>query len=322
MGGRAVECTALEMRHTRKGIGGSNPSPSAIQSTVLELVPSGRPEWRRSVGFWRLGRSLRRRYWVIMRRISAPVSGREFRSTVSNFGVVMHPSYQDMLVSRASRLVGAAQSVRNIKHNGLRGTLRELVARELLLPLLPPQFLVGSGEIISSYGQTSGQSDIIVADRRILPPMLIDNAMGVFPIESTLVTIEVKSTINSTELQKAENAAAVTSKFMHAPPVSGGGYIAPIEHVVPYILAFESDLAINGTTEIDRYEKILGGANPSIKGLCVVGRGFWFHTGKGWSQWRSNLPYGEVVEFIVALVNTVERIALTRKQPDMRAYVF
>ena len=25
-----VECTALEMRHTRKGIGGSNPSLSAI----------------------------------------------------------------------------------------------------------------------------------------------------------------------------------------------------------------------------------------------------------------------------------------------------
>jgi hypothetical protein len=28
-GGRVVECTALEMRHARKGIGGSNPSLSA-----------------------------------------------------------------------------------------------------------------------------------------------------------------------------------------------------------------------------------------------------------------------------------------------------
>ena len=28
-GGRVVECTALEMRHTRKGIGGSNPPLSA-----------------------------------------------------------------------------------------------------------------------------------------------------------------------------------------------------------------------------------------------------------------------------------------------------
>jgi hypothetical protein len=30
-----VECTALEMRHTRKGIGGSNPSFSAINFTHL-----------------------------------------------------------------------------------------------------------------------------------------------------------------------------------------------------------------------------------------------------------------------------------------------
>jgi hypothetical protein len=31
-GGREVECTALEMRHTRKGIGGSNPSLSATRA--------------------------------------------------------------------------------------------------------------------------------------------------------------------------------------------------------------------------------------------------------------------------------------------------
>jgi hypothetical protein len=36
-GGRAVECTALEMRHACKGIGGSNPPLSAIH--FLQLVP-------------------------------------------------------------------------------------------------------------------------------------------------------------------------------------------------------------------------------------------------------------------------------------------
>ena len=33
-GGRVVECTALEMRHARKGIGGSNPSLSAIKLMI------------------------------------------------------------------------------------------------------------------------------------------------------------------------------------------------------------------------------------------------------------------------------------------------
>jgi hypothetical protein len=234
----------------------------------------------------------------------------------------IHPTYQDLVVNRASRLVGAAQAVRNIKHSGLRGTLRELVARELLLPLLPPHFLVGSGEIISSYGQTSNQTDIVIADRRILPAMLIDHVSGVFPIESALVTIEVKSTLDATELKKAEVAAAAVACFQHAPPVGRGLHTGSIEHVVPYVLAFDSDLSSSGMTEKDRFEKLLAGAPPSIKGLCVVGRGFWFHTPNGWTQWANRVPHDEVVGFVVALVNTVERIASTRQQPDMRAYTF
>src|SRR5690606_4832489 len=43
-GGRAVECTALEMRHTRKGIGASNPSLSAIPHSELT-----RPFWSHRV---------------------------------------------------------------------------------------------------------------------------------------------------------------------------------------------------------------------------------------------------------------------------------
>ncbi len=35
-----VECTALEMRHTRKGIGGSNPSLSAIFALRAAATPT------------------------------------------------------------------------------------------------------------------------------------------------------------------------------------------------------------------------------------------------------------------------------------------
>src|ERR1700743_3483904 len=35
-GGRVVECTALEMRHRCKPIGGSNPSLSATKSLILQ----------------------------------------------------------------------------------------------------------------------------------------------------------------------------------------------------------------------------------------------------------------------------------------------
>jgi hypothetical protein len=39
-----VECTALEMRHTRKGIGGSNPSLSAnlaVTGVAIQAIGAG-----------------------------------------------------------------------------------------------------------------------------------------------------------------------------------------------------------------------------------------------------------------------------------------
>ena len=41
-----VECTALEMRHTRKGIGGSNPPLSATISLAAVSLRSTPPRWR------------------------------------------------------------------------------------------------------------------------------------------------------------------------------------------------------------------------------------------------------------------------------------
>lgn len=46
-GGRVVECTALEMRHTCKGIVGSNPTLSAI-TLYLETIAVGVNSFRNS----------------------------------------------------------------------------------------------------------------------------------------------------------------------------------------------------------------------------------------------------------------------------------
>lgn len=64
----------------------------------------------------------------------------------------MHQAYQDLIVNRATQMVGAATALKNINHSGLKGQLRELVVRDLLIPVLPPGYIVGQGEIVSAYG--------------------------------------------------------------------------------------------------------------------------------------------------------------------------
>ena len=54
-GGRVVECTALEMRHRCKPIGGSNPSLSAIIKRLRESPVESGPTARRELLVWPLG---------------------------------------------------------------------------------------------------------------------------------------------------------------------------------------------------------------------------------------------------------------------------
>jgi hypothetical protein len=235
----------------------------------------------------------------------------------------VHQAYQDLIVKQATQMVGAARALQSINHRGLKGQLRELVVRELLNPLVPLGCIVGQGEIISAYGDTSNKIDTLIAEHRILPAMLIDRISGIFPIESVLMTVEIKSKLTATELGKAEASAAGVASFRHAPPVGVQSFPTGhrIEHVVPYLLAFDTDLTLGGESEVERYDKMLMSQAPSILGICVIDRGFWFRHNGNWIAWKLPIPCGEVVAFMITVVNICQRIASTRLQPDMRHYV-
>lgn len=235
----------------------------------------------------------------------------------------MNKIYRDLFLSQARAAVAAARSVADVPHQGLKGQLREIVVRELLRPLLPPEFILATGQIVSADGDISSQVDIAACDRRLVPPLLFEGSCGILPLEATLFTVEVKSTLNSTELRKADAAARALAKFRYAPPLGSVSWnpAHKIEGIVSYVIAFGTDLGVNGKSEPDRYLELLDGDTPAIGGLCVVGRGFWFRTNSGWHEWSIGEPEGEVALFAAAILNTCQRIAGTRRQPDIRRYL-
>ena len=234
----------------------------------------------------------------------------------------MHPAYRDLVFARAAQAVDAARATQSITNGGLKGSLREIVVRDLLEPLLPPEYVVGSGQIISAWAKTSGQTHIVVCDRRVLPPVLFRHADGVFPIETVIATVEVKSRLDATELKAAHDAAGKIARLSHAPPVgearhsSGRG----IEHVIPFLFAFGTDLSRGGKTELERYEELCRGNAPALRTLCVVERGCWVWDA-AWSDFACAGTYGEVVALAAALVNVCQRVARTRLQPNIRDYL-
>ena len=61
--------------------------------------------------------------------------------------------------------------------------------------------------VVNQKGEQSDQTDIILYDNRILPPFIKQQHIGVYPAESVLGAIEVKSHLTKTALLEAEASA-------------------------------------------------------------------------------------------------------------------
>ena len=227
----------------------------------------------------------------------------------------MNSTFRNLLVARVHAGIGAAQAVAGLTHPGLKGLLREIVVRELLQPLLPPRAGLGHGELISAYNQQSTEQDIVVFDRELVPSLLLDEANGVFPIEAALYAIEVKSSLNLTELRTVHNKAKMLESMLHVP-----GAQSP-EHVIPCLFAFNSDLTSESRTELERYKELLNGATPCIRSLCVAGRGYWFFANGQWYSVPSSADRDEILVFLADILAGYARVAATRARPSLRNYL-
>lgn len=240
----------------------------------------------------------------------------------------MNTLYRDLILARVQAAVGAAHAVTGIGHQGLKGQLREIVMRDLLRPLFPSDVGLGTGVIITSHDHQSKQQDVVIFDRSIVPPILLEGNTGVFPIESVLATVEVKTKLTAAEIKSTLESA---HQLRNLPHLSGKYNEAgqPISTTllpsISTLLAFGTDLSESGESEIERFDKIRGSTNeePPILGLCVVGRRcwLWMRDKCKWFPWPTSYPLQEVLGLISGLMNSYKYIAVSRNVPRMGMYL-
>ena len=117
-----------------------------------------------------------------------------------------HPLVTEYMHARIDGALAQADAFRKVGHSGTLGRLRELTLQELILPLLPCTWGVGTGLVIDSFGHqarrtkrelSSGQEDIIIYSKHELPELWRHQEQLLVPIESCLGIIEVKSTLTN-----------------------------------------------------------------------------------------------------------------------------
>jgi hypothetical protein len=235
----------------------------------------------------------------------------------------MNTVYRALMLARVGAAVGAAKAVTNVKHEGLKGQLREIVIRDLFRPLLPSDVGVGTGEIISADNRQSTEQDVVIFDKRILPPMVLESAKGIFPIESVLYAIEVKSKMTANEVKTSDKSATELIRFMYQSgdhDGSGKPRQHIVEKVISCVFAFETDLTLKGKSEIERYDEIRDSKYaPALRAICVVGRGYWYWSKNKWNTWERTSEFEEVVGLLTSVMNI--RIVGSRQQEKSQVYV-
>ena len=240
-------------------------------------------------------------------------------------------TYRNHVKNNIKTAIQNAQAASNVDHPGLVGSIREIALKHLFRPLLTDVADIGTGKIIDNTGTQSNQIDIIIYSTDINPPILYDGEksdMGLFPAETCLYAIEVKSQASASELRKAiENAKSVRKMAFLA------GYYDensnPIHHrliaIVPAFFAFGSDLKEGGKTELDRYLQLdsNGRTNPAIPVICVIGRGYWFFNEResSWYYWEPTPDHGEVISFLGGVLNTIPDQIASRGHPRFGNYL-
>jgi hypothetical protein len=100
--------------------------------------------------------------------------------------------YRDIIKTRVQSAIEMARVVKTMPHRGTLAEIRELLVRELFRRFLPSDIGLGTGQVIDHTGKVSSQTDIILFDRSLAPPIMLNESLGLFPIESCLYVIEIK----------------------------------------------------------------------------------------------------------------------------------
>lgn len=217
---------------------------------------------------------------------------------------------------------------RGIDHAGLQGTYREILTRDLLKPVLAPSVRLGTGKLVSVDGQNSRQIDVVIYAPEILPPFLFDETSGLFPIESALYTIEVKSTITTRGLKNAIESALISrsmrpspaEEWTHGPDGRLNGARFSPAFPVAVLFAFGTDKKSDPRAEFDRYCSCDPdwSVTPALAAFVVVGRGYWYHRRPedgGWAFVEATPDLDEVMAFLAGTTNTIPQLMAAKGRP-------
>jgi hypothetical protein len=211
---------------------------------------------------------------------------------------------QTYATSIVAGLVAKVVATGQLEHRLTKGEVRELFVSDLLQPFLTHQFGIGAGVVVNQRGDQSKQTDIIIFDRSILPPFIAYGHLGVFPAESVVATIEVKSRLGKRELLDADESAKHLRDCVY-------DRRADRYSLYPQLLPTSAVLGFYGAGPRELSSQSAGA--PWLKAniqrltlICLPGKYSWINIErKGWANLAGDSQFEETKRFIAVLLDNL-----------------
>jgi len=219
----------------------------------------------------------------------------------------------DQLIKRYSSAIIEGLAIKISASSGLKqklkkGELRELFISNVLNPFLTTQFGIRTGIVINQKEEQSRQIDIIIYDNRILPPFIKEQHIGIYPAESVVGTIEIRSALDKPAILRSEESAKILHGKIYNPSAS-------IYKDYEYIRPLSATLGFygSGTKELRDSEKGKLWLEEHIKynfAICLIGKFSWLNIGsKGWTKSINKKNFEETKRFIAVFVDNLRSIS-------------
>lgn len=200
-----------------------------------------------------------------------------------------------------------------LSHRLTKGELREVFVTNILGSFLTRQFDIGTGIIINQKEEQSNQTDIIIYDNRILPPFIKEQHIGIYPAESVVGVMEVKSNLNKKAILDSEDSAKKLHEVIYNPSSSiygDYGYAKPLCTTVGFYG--------RGLRELGDPEKGKHWLESNVQynfALCLIGKHSWIKLkDRGWSRSTNNTNFEETKRFISIFLDNLRTRSELRLQ--------
>ena len=213
--------------------------------------------------------------------------------------------YADTIVSS---FVAKSNALKEMTHKFTKGQYRELFIANVLKAYLPFYLDIGTGIIVNQKGCQSSQNDIVIYDKRVLPPFIHEQNLGVYPAESVLSIIEVKSSSNRKGLYEIDNVAGKLFTNIYS---NTGSIYKELRYFMPiYNVLIYNPIGLKKMANETFGENWLNSKIQNILSICSPANWSWIKV-KG--EWRLELNkksnYSETKRFISILIDNLRRQA-------------